>query len=167
MASSIFRRLPLGLVMALAMVAGGVSWAEGTLSKSEDLKLDLKAFKVLHKANGEEILVSADKIKPKEIVEYQVRYSNTGDRLLRNIQATLPIPTSLEYIPGTATPSNPSASLDGKSFAPIPLKRKVKAVDGTEKTILVPYAEYRFLRWSLSELGAGKSATVSARARLQ
>ena len=141
----------------------GVAWSQAAKG---DLKLDLKAFKVVRKGD-QESLVPAAKIKPKEIIEYQVRYQNLGERTLRNIKATLPIPTALEYLPGTASPSGALASLDGKTFALIPLKRKVKAADGTEKVVLVPYAEYRFLRWSLDELAVGKNATVSARARLQ
>lgn len=126
----------------------------------------LSAFKVAASADGEK-LVSADKIAPGEVIEYQVRYANTGAKPAKNLQATLPIPASLEWVPNSARPAaDVLASLDGKTFALMPLMRKVKAPDGTEKTVAVPSSEYRFLRWSISSLGAGQSVQVAARARL-
>lgn len=160
-------KLPLkflaGLLVAISLMATSVAWSENAAS---DLKLNLKAFKVVKKGN-QETLVAAEKVKPKEIVEYQVNYFNSGARTLKNISATLPIPAALEYLPGTASPLGARASLDGKTFAAMPLKRKMKAADGTEKTVLVPYSEYRFLRWFHGDLGPNKSTLVSARAKLQ
>jgi hypothetical protein len=44
--------------------------------------------------------------------------------------------------------------------------RPVKQPDGTVIQQPVPWSEYRALRWSVGDLDAGKSVTVSARARL-
>lgn len=126
----------------------------------------LSEFKVTSGPDGEK-LVSADKIAPGEIIEYQVRYANTGSKPAKNLQATLPIPASLEWVPNSARPAaDVLASLDGKTFASMPLMHKVKAPDGTEKTVPISPSEYRFLRWSIPTLDAGKSVQVAARARL-
>ena len=156
-------KFSLSLLAVAGLVTCGAAWSEAT---SDDLKLDLKAFKVVKKGD-QETLVAAEKIKPKEVVEYQVRYVNTGEHMLKNIQATLPIPAALEYLPGTASPAGALASTDGKNFGVMPLKRFVKNADGTSKAVLISYSEYRALRWSLDELAVGKSTQVSARARLQ
>ena len=164
--STICRSSKIGPFLALALFGSLLCSSVWSAASSNDLKLDLKAFKVIRKGD-QETLVSADKVKPKEVIEYQVRYVNTGEKTLRNIRATLPIPASLVFLSGSSAPSGAMASLDGKSFAAMPLKRKVKLADGTMKVVMVPYSEYRFLRWSLDELAAGKSVTVKARARLQ
>jgi uncharacterized repeat protein (TIGR01451 family) len=130
------------------------------------VQLVLRALKVTREANGSETLVPASRIRPGQVVEYQVRYTNTSTRAVRNVQATLPIPAPLELVSGSASPAAPLASIDGKSYEAIPLKRKVKTAEGTEKIVLVPTSEYRYLRWSVGHLGAGEKVTFNARARL-
>lgn len=126
----------------------------------------LSEFKVASSATGEK-LVAADRIAPGEVLEYQVRYANTGTKAAKNLLATLPIPASLEWVPNTARPAaNIQASLDGKSFAQLPLMRKVKDSNGVEKLVAVPTSEYRFIRWTIPSLEAGQSVQVATRARL-
>ena len=126
----------------------------------------LKLFKVVRSANGKESLVSASSIKPGDTVEYRVTYRNTSARTLTKVNAVLPIPAALTYIPNTARPGNAQASLDGRTYGAMPLKRRVRDENGAEKTVLVPFSQYRFLRWSLGNIGAGRTLQVSARARL-
>ena len=163
--STACRGSKIGPFVAVVLFGSSFCSAAWSAPSGNDLKLDLKAFKVIG-AGEREKLVSAEKVKPKEVIEYRVRYVNTGEKTLRNLRATLPIPTSLVFLSGSSAPFGAMASLDGKSFAAMPLKRQVKLADGTMKVVMVPYSEYRFLRWSLDELAAGKSVTVKARARV-
>jgi uncharacterized repeat protein (TIGR01451 family) len=113
---------------------------------------------------GQESLRPADHAKPGDVVDYQVTYSNTSAATVNSVYATLPIPAgSMVYLPTSARPSNVTASIDGKNFAPPPLQRMVKRADGSLVAEDTPISEYRFLRWDLGALGAGKSAVVSAR----
>lgn len=150
-----FALAPLGLA---APNAPGAPNAGGV-----DVKLT--AFRVTIR-DGKDVLSPAEKAKPGDTLEYQAVYANTGDKAARGVAATLPIPTALEYLPGSATPEGALASTDGKTFAPPPLKRVSKTADGGTKIVIVPAGEYRFLRWNLGDLAAGKSAQVSARARV-
>lgn len=125
----------------------------------------LTAFKVVAGAGGEK-LEAAAKIAPGDTLEYQARYSNSGGRAATNLQAILPIPGALQWVPGSASPANPQASLDGKTFAALPLKRTIKAPDGSEKVVVVPTSELRFLRWIIPTLDPGQTVRVSTRARL-
>ena len=59
-----------------------------------------------------------------------------------------------------------TASLDGRSFAPVPLMRKERTADGREVVREVPPSEYRALRWSIGTLAAKESRAVAARARV-
>jgi hypothetical protein len=72
----------------------------------------------------------------------------------------------LQWVPSSALPANPQASLDGKNFAPLPLKRTVKAPDGSEKVVAVPTSELRFLRWTIAALEPGQTVKITARAQL-
>jgi hypothetical protein len=131
-----------------------------------DVQVTLKAQKVLRAADGKEILSPAERAFPGEVIQYDAAYKNQGRGGVKHLQPTLPIPRGLEYLPESANPAPSQASLDGKNFAPIPLKRAVTLPDGQVKHEPVPYSEYRALRWELGDLDSGKTALVSARARI-
>ncbi|MFN8586648.1 MAG: hypothetical protein U0704_02515 [Candidatus Eisenbacteria bacterium] len=116
--------------------------------------------------NGHETLVAADQAKPGETLVYRVTCSNDGRETVKSVMATLPIPSGLEYLPRTAAPAVVQASLDGRTFAPVPLVRRTRDANGREVVVEVPASEYRFLRWSVGTLAPKASRTVTARARV-
>lgn len=156
----------LGITTVVALVSSGLMATFAVARGAGEVQVELKAFKVVRR-NQNETFTPAAKIKPGEIIEYRVEYSNRTNHAVKGLQATLPIPTGLRYLSGTAVPGKVAASLDGKTFAAAPLMRQVKLPNGENKTVPVPVAEYRFLRWTLGELSAGKSTTVKARVTLQ
>ena len=136
---------------------------------AQDVQVALKALRVTvseDKEDKKETLVAADQVKPGDVIEYQATYTNTTARSVRNLQATLPIPATLEYVADTAKPTQVWASLDGKTFQSVPLMRKRVTANGQQTTEAVPLREYRFLRWNIGELGARKSVVVMARAKV-
>ncbi len=116
--------------------------------------------------NGRETFASANEAKPGEVLVYRATCSNDGKQTVHSVMATLPIPAGLEYLPRTAAPAVVQASLDGKTFAPVPLVRRVRGADGREVVQEVPPSEYRFLRWSVGTLAPKAARTVTARARV-
>lgn len=148
----------MGLVLATCLLTTA-AWAQ---DKNLDIKLTVQ--KVAVTADGKETLEAGDKAKPGETVQYTAVYKNLTKGSLKGLQANLPIPVGMEYLPDSATPkTGVLATVDGVKFADVPLKRKVKASDGKEIEELVPYSQYRGLRWTVGELPAEKSVTVSAR----
>jgi uncharacterized repeat protein (TIGR01451 family) len=141
----------------------GVAYA-GSAGK-RDVDVSLQQFKVSKHAQAE-VLEVADRVKPGEVIEYQVTYRNTSNHLVRQLQATLPIPVETEYLPNTAHPQGVQASVDGVIYAPVPLHRPVKLANGQVEEREVPVSEYRSLRWVLGDLPANQKTTVSARVRL-
>lgn len=127
-----------------------------------EVKVQLTSAKVV-KTAGKETLQSADKMSPGETIEYKAVYKNTDTKAVRDVRATLPVPTGMQFVPNTATPAGPMASIDGVNYAAMPLMRKVKGADGQMHDEQVPYSEYRSLRWELGEIPAGGSKTVTAR----
>jgi uncharacterized repeat protein (TIGR01451 family) len=154
-------------ILAISLLAGALGAARPAFAQNKtDVAVSLVAQKVATGKDGREVLRPADRAFPGEVVQYDALYRNTSARSVRNLAPTLPIPPGLEYVPDSAKPAPAQASVDGKAFAPFPLLRPVKQADGTVLQRPVPWSEYRALRWSMGDLDAGKSVTVSARARL-
>ena len=133
-----------------------------------DVEVTLKAFQVV--TNGKDAktvqLVPTTRAQPGDTIEYQVTYRNGGTTPARQTKAVLPVPEGgMAYLPDTALPATVEASLDGKTYAPVPLKREVVR-EGKKITEVVPATEYRFLRWDLGDLPPGQAATVKSRMRL-
>lgn len=152
------RCLALGLV-CLGATVQGVAYA------GDDVAVSLTAQRVTT-SNGKEALVSAEQALPGEVIEYRATYKNQGSAMVKDLFATLPVPAGLSYLPKTAQPTRLLASTDGRTFEAVPLKRRVKQIDGREAVVVVPVAEYRYLRWSIGTLGAKESRTVRARMRV-
>jgi uncharacterized repeat protein (TIGR01451 family) len=131
-----------------------------------DLKISLTAQKVTQGADGKETLQSAERAFPGEVVQYDALYLNKSRKALSDIEPTLPIPRGMTYVPDSAKPAAMMASLDGKTFEPIPIKRKVTLPDGTVEEREVPPTQYRALRWFVGDMGAGAQTTVIARAKI-
>jgi uncharacterized repeat protein (TIGR01451 family) len=130
-----------------------------------DVTANLSASKVDLK-DGKETLEPAGKAKPGDVIQYDAVYRNSSKASVRNVLATVPIPTHLEFIAESAKPAGALATADGKTFEPIPLMRTVHKPDGTTEKQPVPPQEYRALRWTINELAAVGSTKVSLRARV-
>jgi uncharacterized repeat protein (TIGR01451 family) len=150
-----------GVFIAIAAASATLAMAQGR----DPVETRLEARKVTRDAEGRESLVPADAVRPGEILEYVATYRNTGKQAVTGLAATLPIPANTELVAGSARPANAHASLDGRTFAPMPLKRRVVR-DGKSVEEEVPAREYRYLRWFPGELGGEKSLAFAARVRV-
>jgi uncharacterized repeat protein (TIGR01451 family) len=131
-----------------------------------EVKVTLAASNIV-KLEGSEQRQSGDKAKPGDVIEYVAEYKNTDKGPVRDVVATLPVPKGMEYMPQTATPSGVMASTDGVSYAPVPLKKTVHDASGRTVQELVPYSEYRSLRWTLGDIAGEKSKSVKARMKVK
>lgn len=156
------RNIQRTLAFAFAVVA---ALAPALAHADGDVRVTLQAARVTT-SNDREVLVPADQAKPGEVLEYRAVYTNDGKRDVRQLMATLPIPSGVEYLPRTAAPAVVLASLDGVTFAAVPLTRRERTADGREVIREIPASEYRFLRWPVGTLAARQSRTVTARVRV-
>jgi len=129
------------------------------------VRTHLDAWKVERAADGSERLVAAQAARPGDLIQYTATYSNTGKAAVRDLDATLPIPAGTEYVASSARPQDAEASIDGHSFAAMPLVRHVVR-DGKPVEEAVPLREYRALRWHAAELGAGQTLEFKARVKV-
>ncbi|WP_416762710.1 hypothetical protein ACNI65_09920 [Roseateles sp. So40a] len=107
-------------------------------------------------------------VRPGDVVDVEVRYVNAAGKPATDVRLTLPVPAGgLRVLLGGSSDTPPQfASLDGKRYDPIPLKRELRLADGRRATIDVPTSEYRFVRWHLGDLPAGAERAVRARLQL-
>ncbi len=131
-----------------------------------EVKVLLIASKIIN-VDGTEKKEPGDKAKPGEIIEYVAEYKNPDKSSVKDVVATLPVPPGMEYVPNTAMPSQVMASTSDGNFAPVPLKRAVRGADGKVTQELVPYSEYRSLRWNLGDMSGGTSKSVRARMKVR
>lgn len=148
-----------GLLALVAMAALPLRAQDGPVETR------LEARKVVRAPDGNETFAAAESVRPGDLIEYVATYRNTGAAAVRGLEATLPIPAHTELVPGTVRPAGARASLDAAQFAAPPLKRTVTR-DGRAVEELVPYREYRYLRWSVAQLDARQSVSFSARVRV-
>ena len=152
------------LGIALAVVAAALPAQAQTPAKDPvEARLDVR--KIVRAPDGRESASVADAVKPGDVLEYVVTYRNNGGNAVRDFAATLPIPQATELVAGSERPAGAQASLDGRGFEPVPLRRKVRR-DGRELEEAVPSKEYRALRWWAAELKAGQSLRYSARVKV-
>lgn len=153
------KKVSLALVVAFALL---------TISAAaQQVKVELKHEKVTVQG-GKEVKGPADKAAPGDVIELTAVYTNTDRKLpAKNVAAGLNVDPGQVFVAGSAVPAGATASLDSIHFAPIPLKRMVKNAQGQMVEQDVPLSEYRALRWSLGDLAAGESRTVSARVKVR
>jgi uncharacterized repeat protein (TIGR01451 family) len=146
-----------------ALACGGLD--ASAQKPANDVETRLEAHKVVHAADGKETFAPAGEARPGDVIEYVATYRNITRQPIRNLDGTLPIPQQTEFVQGSQKPAQATASLDGTTYAALPLTRKVQR-DGRSVDEPVPARDYRFLRWHADTLGAEKSVAFSARVRV-
>lgn len=127
----------------------------------------LTAHKVVAKQDQTEAFVEAKQAKFGDIIEYRLKLTNRTGGAVAKLRPVLPIPRTMEYLPGTAVPGRVEASVDGKDFKPAPLSRRVTKPDGKVKVEKIPYSEYRQLRWNVGDLATDATVVVKARVKVK
>jgi uncharacterized repeat protein (TIGR01451 family) len=155
--------LKIYVVLLCALLQAGTAYAE--TAPKRDVEVLLQQFKV-GKHGQLDALGAAVRIQPGDVIEYQATYHNVSNHLVSQLNAILPIPKETEYVPDSARPQNVQASVDGVTFALIPLRRSFKLPNGQTALREIPTVEYRSLRWVVGDLPAHQKLTVSARIRL-
>lgn len=165
--SQMLRSLPsliLGLGVLLAPGTG--LQAAPSAAGNEPVTAEMVAVKVLRDDRGREVFVDAEAANPGDVIEYRVTYKNHSEDKIRGLEATLPLPVGMEYMPNSAAPRRVLASTDQARFEEVPLRRVVRKADGSREVVKIPFDQYRALRWKIDQLKAGRSTQVIARARV-
>ena len=148
----------LALLLAMAPLAFAADKAA--------LTSELQVHNVVKSADGTEVLLPAQRVKPGDVLQYTAVYKNADSRAISQLVANMPIPAGTELVAASALPREVLASLDGKNFAAVPLMRKQRRADGQMVDVAVPLHEYRSLRWPERAVAAGATFSTVARMRV-
>lgn len=148
------------ILLITAAIAGITGVSVAVTPQKDPVSVELTANKLITNAQGAIVAQPVTKVKPNDIIEYRAMYTNNTGKPIKNLTATLPIPPATQFL-AKSTPIAPLASTDGINFAAMPLKRKVG-----NQIVNVPLQDYRALRWTIAEVPAGKSVSVSAQTRV-
>ena len=138
-----------------------------------DVKIDIMAEKVVMvEKDGKKVeqRVETDEVLPGDILVYTLSYKNVGDEAAKNINVDDPIPADTSYVVGSAygPGSQITFSIDGgKTFdKPSVLSYEV-GPEGKKVSRKASPELYTHIRWSVQEVGAGKSGVASFRVRVK
>jgi uncharacterized repeat protein (TIGR01451 family) len=148
-----------GMVLLLGSTAGLALAAEAVTNV-------LVVHRIAVQPGGTEAAEPAAAARPGDVLEYKALFHNNGSTVAHGLSATLPLPVGTEFLPGSQQPAAALASTDGAIFEALPLKRVVKAADGSSHEEVVPAREYRYLRWAGTDLPGSGDLAVSARVRI-
>ena len=125
-----------------------------------ELSVNLDAKQVIVK-DGKTTLKSVSRANSGDVGRYIADYKNGSDTALQDVVITIPVPAALNYTGGASTKPT-HASLDGKTFAPVPLTRKVNG-----KVVQVPVSEYRAVRFTVANVPAKSTNSVFIDAKVR
>jgi len=136
--------------------------------QNEDVSSELTAFKITMNESGDEVATEVDEVRPGDLIEYRLTYTNNTAESITNLVPTLPIPSSMYYMAETASPEIERASYlsSGNNFQVPPLTREATTSGGLRTTREVSPKEYSRLQWTIDTLEGGDSATLIARVRV-
>lgn len=152
-------------LIRLSILSAGFLLAFGAAAQSPAVTSHLQASRV-DMVDGKPVRKAAESGRPGDVIEYAGTYKNNGKASVDKLAATIPIPAGTTYVASSTDPAAAQASVDGNSFAAVPLMRAVRQPDGTSRQEPVPLADYRYVRWDLGTLPAAGERVVRLRVRI-
>ncbi len=152
----------------LFLLLPSLAWAKPRVELKVEALKEVKSVE-----NGKEVtrLLPADTVKPGQVLQYTIRYTNTGDEDATRVVVNNPIPKGTVYLAETAYGygSKITFSADGgKTFGPADtLKVTVTRADGSKTTRKAMAAEYTHIRWVITKVPAGGSGSVGFKVRVK
>ena len=105
-----------------------------------------------------------DRVRPKDVLRYQLSFTNPTDRPVRRVELKNPLPAEFRFVAGSARASRPDAAAaysadGGKTFSAQPMEEVVEG--GRTVRRPVPVERYTHVRWIVDGWVA-PGATVTA-----
>ena len=156
------------LIVSTALSLAGFAAAADALTSEFSFRV------VETNAEGEEVLVERETIRPGEVISYELRHQNTTEGAMEGLVAPVPVGVSLALgaeVTSVAAVFEVQAEMDpeqeGLEWSTVPATRKVVDANGNMIEEPLPEEAVAAVRWTLSEpLEAGASAFNSYRVRL-
>ncbi|MBN1884304.1 MAG: DUF11 domain-containing protein [Candidatus Krumholzibacteriota bacterium] len=162
-------RRSLSIVVLLLVVTAGASSA---FAGGPALVGDMAAHKIVLNDEKGEVAVPAEQVYPEDVVEYTLRYRNSGDAPAAGVALVGPVPQGTDYLDRTATDVDglrPIFSIDdGKTYSEAPVTYVVLTKDGGEERREATPDMYTHVKWVMGNaLDVGGEVTVTYRVRVK
>jgi uncharacterized repeat protein (TIGR01451 family) len=158
-------------LFSLCFALSGFLLGDAAAPELAPLQSTMTSFLVEQDAEGKERLTEISQVKPGQLIEYALVYSNISDRDLTEVSIIGPIPPNTQYLADSAQPSKdaiPEFSIDNAvTFQPEPVKYKVRLPDGSEEEKIATADMYTQIRWKLSIMNAGEKLTLKYRVQVR
>jgi uncharacterized repeat protein (TIGR01451 family) len=145
--------VPRRMIFVSALVAV-VFVSLAAASNQGPLTGNVEALRVVTQDDGRVQFLPADEARPKDVLEYRVTYTNTGETTLRNVIVVDPVPVGTEYVVRSATRPQEGAvefSIDGgKSYHVWPIRIKKLTADGKEVDALATPDMVTHIQWTIA-----------------
>ncbi len=140
-------------ILAAALLTQVARAQEG---KSDKLKGTLSAQVVkLDPATGKETLGPADKVMPRDVVQYSLKYRNVADTKLTKVELVIPVPPGTTYVEKSAqivAGARLEFSVDGgQKYQRPPLMMRVRTPEG-ERLVPAGPEKVTHVKWIVSKL---------------
>jgi uncharacterized repeat protein (TIGR01451 family) len=151
-------------------VAGGVLLCAAVSLAQVAPALDLKtaaAKEIKVRKNGRLLVerVAVEASRPGDVIVYTITYRNLAKTAISDASVVDPIPAGTGYVLASAEGADTqvTCSVDGgRSYQEPPVMARVKAPDGTEKSMPVPADRYTHIKWVVKNpVPPGASGQVS------
>ncbi len=162
------RRSLSAAIFLIIMAAGATSaFAEGPVLSGE-----MVAHRIVMDEENREMAVSADQVYPKDMVEYTLRYSNTGDSSASGVDLVGPVPSGTAYLEKTASDIKGMRTIfsidGGETYHAAPVMYEVVRKDGTVMKKEATPAMITHIKWAIDgSLDAGQEIKVSYRVQVK
>jgi uncharacterized repeat protein (TIGR01451 family) len=109
-------------------------------------------------------------VRPGDVVQYQLRFTNQGQGDVRGVVFTNPVPEGLRYVDGSAGADRQDVAVEystdgGQTYAATPLVTEVVAGQRVQKP--ASPSQYTHVRWTVrGSIAPGASVTAEFRAAM-
>lgn len=138
----------------LAIAFAGMAFAKAPVEGH------IEAYIVSLNDKGVEVVEPAAVAEPGEIMEYRLTFVNNGDSSVSGLKVVDPIPENTTFVSDSArtkVDARFEVSIDGgHSFEQEPVKRIETQLDGTQKEVVIPPAQYTHVRWAVTDALKGE-----------
>ena len=159
------------LSIAILLLFAAVS-ADAVFAQSPELRGEMAAAKIVVDKEKGEIAYPAEKVYPNDMVEYTLKYTNSGTASAAGVDLIGPVPGGTVYVEETATDVpglDPMYSIDqGKTWQKAPVMIEVARKDGTIEKRKADPDMITHVKWSLAgSLDVGAEVMVSYRVQVK
>lgn len=157
----------LSVVFTIVLIAWIMLAPIANAQPGDPVQSNLVAYKVVTNQDNEEVLESADQVKPGDIVEYHLAYTNTLGSGITNLKPELPVPVGMTYLGNPSSQNLVGASLqDNGAISKLPLYTEKTLPNGMVVKSEVSADKFRKLQWQVAQLAAGQTITLKVRMRV-